>query len=275
MTGIEAFLEILNRVGVRHIFGNPGTTELPLNDALADDPRFTYIFGLHEIPVVAMADGFAMASGGPAVANVHVTCGLGNAMGMLYNAHIEGTPLILTAGQQDRRLRLEEPVIEGDTVSVARTWTKWAYEVGRVEDIPVALRRAIQTALTPPTGPVFLSIPVDIQGESAEGLDLSPPHVPDRRVRPPVEGLRRAAELLTGARIRRSWPEAGSRSRAGWEPWSRSPSGSGRRSSPRTRPPTAACRCRPTTPSIAASCPSGRPRSGRCSTSSTWSLPSG
>lgn len=199
MTGIEAFLEVLARAGVRHIFGNPGTTELPLNDALADDPRFTYVFGLQEIPVVAMADGFAMASGGVAVANVHVTCGLGNAMGMLYNAHIEGTPLVLTAGQQDRRLRLEEPVIEGDTVSVARPWTKWACEVGRVEDIPIALRRAIQTALTPPTGPVFLSLPVDVQSECAEGLDLAPPSIPDRRIRPSVEGLRRAAELLAGA----------------------------------------------------------------------------
>lgn len=200
MTGIEAFLEILARAGVRYLFGNPGTTELPLNDALAADDRFTYILGLQEVPVVAMADGFAMASGGFAVANVHVTCGLGNAMGMLYNAHIEGTPLVLTAGQQDSRLRLEEPVIEGDTVRVARPWTKWAYEVNRVEDIPVALRRAVQTALSPPTGPVFLSLPVDLQTAPASGLDLSPPLVPDRRIRPPADGLRRASELLVGAR---------------------------------------------------------------------------
>lgn len=198
-TGIGAFLEILHAAGVRHIFGNPGTTELPLNDALAEDGRFRYIFGLHEIPVVAMADGFAMASGGIGVANVHVSCGLGNAMGMLYNAHCEGTPLLLTAGQQDRRLRLEEPVLVGDLVSVARPWTKWAAEVERVEDIPVAVRRAIQIAMTPPTGPVFLSLPVDVQMERAEGLDLSPPHIPDRRVRPPREALRRAAELLANA----------------------------------------------------------------------------
>src|SRR4051812_44833689 len=114
MNGIEAFLEILARAGVTHLFGNPGTTELPLNEAVAKDPRFRYIFGLQEIPIMAMADGFAMASGHVGVVNVHITCGLGNAMGMLYNAHIEGTPLLLTAGQQDRRLRLSEPVLEGD-----------------------------------------------------------------------------------------------------------------------------------------------------------------
>jgi benzoylformate decarboxylase len=199
MTGIEAFLEVLAGAGVRHVFGNPGTTELPLNDALAVDPRFSYVFGLHEVPVVAMADGFAMASGGVGVANVHASCGLGNAMGMLYNAHCEGTPLLLTAGQQDRRLRLGEPVLVGDLVSVARPWTKWAAEVERVEDVPTAVRRALQTALTPPTGPVFLSLPVDVQMEESGGLDLSPPYVPDRRVRPPVEALKRAARLLAQA----------------------------------------------------------------------------
>jgi benzoylformate decarboxylase len=200
MTGIEAFLEILAGAGVRHLFGNPGTTELPLNDALARDSRFQYVFGLHEIPVVAMADGYAQASGNVGVANVHVSCGLGNAMGMLYNAHCAGTPVLLTAGQQDRRLRLGEAVLVGDLVGVARPWTKWAYEVERVEDIPTAVRRAIQTALTPPTGPVFLSLPVDVQMEQATFPDLHPPHVFDHRVRPPVEALKRAASRLAGAK---------------------------------------------------------------------------
>jgi benzoylformate decarboxylase len=200
MTGIEAFLHVLAAAGVKHIFGNPGTTELPLNDALVNDRRFQYIFGLHEIPVVAMADGYAMASGGVGVANVHICCGLGNAMGMLYNAHCSGSPVLLTAGQQDRRLRFEEPVLAGDMVSVARPWTKWAAEVQRVEDMPAAVRRAIQTALTPPTGPVFLALPVDVQMETCEGLDLSPPSLMDRRVRPPLDSLRRAADVLAQAK---------------------------------------------------------------------------
>jgi benzoylformate decarboxylase len=200
MTGIEAFLEILAAAGVRYIFGNPGSTELPLNDTLVQDPRFQYVLGLQEVPLVAMADGYAMASGQLGVVNVHICCGLGNSMGMLYNAYQEGTPLLLTAGQQDRRLRVEEPVLEGDMVSVTRPWTKWSNEVQRPEDMPTAVRRAVQTALTPPTGPVFLSLPVDVQMDAADGLDLSPPHVPDRRVRPPLETLRRAAEMLADAR---------------------------------------------------------------------------
>ncbi len=195
-SGTHAFLEILAAHGVQNIFGNPGTTELPLNDALVGDDRFDYILGLQEIPAMAMADGFAMASGTLGVVNLHISCGLGNAMGMLYNAYREGTPLLVTAGQQDRRLMFEEPILWGEMVDVARPWTKWAAEVQRVEDLPAALRRAIQTALTPPTGPVFLSLPVDVQTELTAGLDLSPPKLPDVRVRPPVDALREAASLL-------------------------------------------------------------------------------
>ncbi len=198
-SGIQAFLDMLAEFGVRHIFGNPGSTELPLNDALVGDDRFQYILGLQEVPVVSMADGFAMASGSLGVVNLHISCGLGSAMGMLYNAFREGTPLLVTAGQQDRRLRFEEPILWGDMVSVARPWTKWAVEVERVEDLPVALRRAVQTALTPPTGPVFMSMPVDVQMEVSDTLDLTPIRLPDTRVRPSEEALRRAHDLLMGA----------------------------------------------------------------------------
>jgi benzoylformate decarboxylase len=199
MSGIEALLEILAGAGVRYIFGNPGTTELPLNDALVRDRRFDYILGLQEVPLMAMADGYAMASGGLGVVCVHICCGLGNSMGMLYNAHCSGTPLLVLAGQQDRRLRFGEPVLAGDMVGVTRPWTKWAVEVQRVEDVPTAVRRAVQMALTPPTGPVFVALPVDVQLEQAEGLDLTPARVPDRRVRPPLDALHQAAEILAQA----------------------------------------------------------------------------
>jgi benzoylformate decarboxylase len=198
-TGIHAVLRMLSDAGVRYLFGNPGTTELPLNDALLDQDSIRYILGLQEVPVMAMADGYAMASGKIAVVNLHVSCGLGNAMGMLYNAFREGTPLLVTAGQQDRRLIFEEPILASDLVRVARPWTKWAAEVNRVQDLPSAVRRAIQTALTPPTGPVFLSIPVDVQMEAADGLDLTPPRLVNSRVRPPVEAVRMAAEALLSA----------------------------------------------------------------------------
>jgi benzoylformate decarboxylase len=199
MLGIDALLEILAASGVSYIFGNPGSTELPLNDALVGDARFHYILGLHELPLTAMGDGYAMASGNLGVVCLHITGGLGNAMGMLYNAYCGGTPLLLLAGQQDRRLRFGEPVLEGDTVAVARPWTKWSVEVQRVEDVPAAVRRAVQTALTPPTGPVFLSLPVDVQLDSAAGLDCPPPHIPDRRIRPPLDALQKAARRLAEA----------------------------------------------------------------------------
>lgn len=201
MRAIDVFLDQLSALGVRHIFGNPGTTEMPLNDALAGDDRFRYILGLQEVPVMAMADGFAMASGTLGVVNLHISCGLGSAMGMLYNAFREGTPLLVTAGQQDRRLVFEEPILAGDMVSVTRPWTKWSVEVQRGADLPSAVRRAAQTALTPPTGPVFLSLPVDVQTEliDAAQADLDPPRVPDCRVRPPLEALHRAAEVLREA----------------------------------------------------------------------------
>ncbi len=200
MTGIHAFVQMLAEAGVRHIFGNPGTTELPLNDALVDEPRINYVLGLQEIPVMAMADGYAMASRRLGVTNLHVSCGLGNAMGMLYNAFREGTPLLVTAGQQDRRIKVEDPILAGALVDVARPWTKWACEVDRVEDLPNALRRAVQMALTPPTGPVFLALPLDVQRADATGLDLTPPRPLDVRTRPPIEALQAAGKLLANAK---------------------------------------------------------------------------
>lgn len=199
MTGSAAFLELLHRAGVTHLFGNPGTTELPLNAALAADSRIKYVLGLHECAVVAAADGYAMASGKVAVLNLHTDCGLGNAGGMLVNAKAAGTPLLVTAGQQDTRHLFDEPVLSGPLVDMARPLVKYAAEVTRVEDLPNAVRRAIQAALTPPTGPVFLSLPLDVQLAAAGGLDLSPPWLPDRHIRPPRGPLQKAAELLANA----------------------------------------------------------------------------
>ncbi|MEA1950527.1 MAG: thiamine pyrophosphate-binding protein, partial [Planctomycetota bacterium] len=199
LNGIEAVLEILAGCGVRYIFGNPGSTELPLTEALVKHPTIEYILALQEVPAMAIADGFAQASRSVGVVNLHISCGLGNAMGMLYNAFREGTPLLVTAGQQDRRLSFREPILYGDMLSVAKPWTKWAAEVNCVSDIPLAVRRAVQTALAPPTGPVFLSLPIDVQTEVAE-LDLTPPRIPDLLVRPPLEAVRRAAAVLAEAK---------------------------------------------------------------------------
>jgi benzoylformate decarboxylase len=203
-SGIHVFLQMLADAGVQYIFGNPGTTELPLNDALVDEPRIRYLLGLQEVPVMAMADGYAMASGKLGVVNLHISCGLGNAMGMLYNAFREGTPLLVTAGQQDRRLKFQEPILWGDMVAVTRPWTKWSVEVERLEDLSSALRRAVQVAQTPPTGPVFLAIPIDLQMAEldwqAAGTNLAMPALISHRVRPPSDALQRAAEVLSQAR---------------------------------------------------------------------------
>ncbi len=201
MNGIEAFIEILAQYNVRYVFGNPGTTELPLNDALARDDRLEYILALQEVPAMAIADGYAQASGTPGVVNVHICCGLGNAMGMLYNAFREGTPLIVTAGQQDQRMALEEPILWGQMVETARPWTKWAHEVRNSAEIPTVLRRAVQTALTPPCGPVFLSLPLDVQCELFAGETADLRRAPDLNIEttPPKEAVERATEVLASA----------------------------------------------------------------------------
>lgn len=200
-TGIHVLLDMLAAAGVKYIFGNPGTTELPLNDALVDRSDIHYIHALQEVPATAIADGYAMASGSPGVVNLHICCGLGNAMGMLYNAYRENTPLLLIAGQQDRRLSFSEPILVGDMVSTARPWSKWACEVHRVEDLPTALRRAVQTAMTPPTGPVFLSLPIDVQMEvMPESVDCTMSRLLDVRVRPPLSAIQQAAEILAQAK---------------------------------------------------------------------------
>ncbi|MGQ9574890.1 MAG: thiamine pyrophosphate-binding protein [Thermoguttaceae bacterium] len=197
-TGMDAMLELLAACGVRYLFGNPGTTELPLMDALLRQDRIQYILALQEVPAMAIADGYAQASGLPGVVNLHICCGLGNGMGMLYNAYRSGTPLVVTAGQQDQRMMFEEPILWGDMVAAVRPWTKWAAEVRRVEDLPSAVRRAIQAALAPPPGPVFLSLPLDVQMAEAD-LDLTPPALPEFWIRPAAEPVRRAAALLAQA----------------------------------------------------------------------------
>ncbi|GAC1636858.1 MAG: thiamine pyrophosphate-binding protein [Herpetosiphon sp.] len=199
MSAIEAVLEVLASAGVRYLFGNPGSMEFPLLDALARDKRIEYVLGLHEVPVIAMADGYAQATGSLAVANVHISPGLGNSMGMLYNAWRAGTPLLLTAGQQDRRLAFEEPVLWSDVRRVVEPYTKWSADVQHAHDLARAVRRAIKEALTPPTGPVFLALPLDLQVEVGD-FDTQPPHVPDRGMRPGINAVHRAADLLLHAR---------------------------------------------------------------------------
>ena len=183
ITGRSAFLALLKDEGVTHLFGNPGTTELPIMHALAEHPDLTYVLGLQEAIVVAMADGFSRASGKLVACNVHVAPGLGNAMGSLYNAKFTGTPMILTAGQQEQGHGLTEPLLYDPLVPIAQPLVKWAVEVTRLEDLPRIVRRAAKVAMTPPTGPVFISLPGDILNAEA-GIDLGASTRVDTRSRP-------------------------------------------------------------------------------------------
>jgi benzoylformate decarboxylase len=188
ITGRSAFLALLKDEGVTHLFGNPGTTELPIMHALKDHPDLTYVMAMQESLVVAIADGYSRASGRLVACNVHVAPGLGNAMGSLYNAQFTGTPMILTAGQQEQGHGLMEPLLYGPLVRMAEPLVKWAVEVTRLEDLPRIVRRAAKIATTAPTGPVFISLPGDILNAEI-GLELGRATRVDTRIRPSDDAL--------------------------------------------------------------------------------------
>ena len=198
ITGRSAFLALLKDEGITHLFGNPGTTELPIMHALKDHPDLTYVMAMQESLVVAIADGYSRASGRLVACNVHVAPGLGNAMGSLYNAQFTGTPMILTAGQQEQGHGLMEPLLFGPLVRMAEPLVKWAVEVTRLEDLPRIVRRAAKTATTPPTGPVFISLPGDILNAEA-GIDLGRSTRIDTRVKPSDEALQALAHRILKA----------------------------------------------------------------------------
>jgi len=156
----EVTYDLLRKLGLTTVFGNPGSTEQTFLKNFPDD--FTYVLGLQEASVLAMADGFAQSTGKPALVNVHTSAGTGNAMGSLVAAYKGNVPLIITAGQQTREMVLCEPYLTNkDETLLPQPWVKWAYQPARAEDVPAAFMRAYTVALQPPAGPVFLSIPLD------------------------------------------------------------------------------------------------------------------
>src|SRR3989440_1414676 len=166
--GIDAMLEVLLSEGVEHVFGNPGSTELPFIDSLVDHPELHYVLSLQEATAVGMADGYAQATGRPAFLNLHTSAGLGNAIGNLTNARANGSPLVVTAGNADRRHLVAEPLLSGDLVGLARGVSKWGHELRHSGELGTVLRRAFHDAASPPAGPVFLSIPQDVLDEEGE-----------------------------------------------------------------------------------------------------------
>ncbi len=156
----DATFELFRRHGMTTMFGNPGSTELPM---LADYPDdFRYILGLQEAVAVGMADGYAQATGRVAHVNLHTAPGVGNGVGAIFNAQANKAPLLVTGGQQARHLiTLNANLTNRDAVEVPKPFVKWSYEVPRAADVPAALAQAIHWATLPPKGPAFVSIPMD------------------------------------------------------------------------------------------------------------------
>ena len=193
----EATFDLLRRLGLTTMFGNPGSTEEPfLQDFPAD---FTYVLGLQEASVLAMADGYAQATGRPALVNLHTFAGVGHAVGNLICAAYNKTPLIVTAGQQTREMLLLEPYLTNvQPTETPKPWVKWSYEPVRAVDAPAALMRGYATAVQPPAGPVFLSLPMDDFDKPAEGDAVV--RTQSLRVGPDPDRLRDFARAISEAK---------------------------------------------------------------------------
>jgi len=189
-------IELAQSEGVDRVFGNPGTTELPFMDELAKVPEFHYYLGLHEGTAVSMADGYARATRRPSFLNLHIAAGLAHGLANMLNARRARTPMVVTVGQQDRRHLIQDPMLGGDLLALAQGAFKDAVEVTQVEDLPTLVRRAFLLSQTAPTGPVMVSIPVDVLEEE---LDEPLPERTEVRGLGVAEGADELAEALLGA----------------------------------------------------------------------------
>ncbi|TYL38727.1 acetolactate synthase [Natronococcus pandeyae] len=206
-TGADLFVDALESYGVDYVFGNPGTTELPVVDAIGQSD-LEYVLGLHEDVAVGMASGYAQTrryhshhdeSITPVgVANLHIAPGLAHGLGNLYAAKIAGAPVVVTAGNHSTDFRHEEPILSGELVEMADQFCKWSDEVLDVEALPAMLRRAFRVALTPPTGPVFLGLPLDVMLAETDAEPERLGGIPNGGSGDPTQ-LERAADLLAEA----------------------------------------------------------------------------
>lgn len=191
----EASFAVFRHFGVDALFGNPGSTELPMLRGLPSD--IPYVLGLSEAVVIAMADGYAQASHRPSLVNLHSSAGTGNALGNLYTAYRNNAPVVVTAGQQARSILPFDPFLGAERpTEFPQPFVKWACEPARAEDVPLALARAFQIAMTPPMGPVFVSVPVDDWDRDCEMPDLP---VLDLVPQPSPEGIEKLGQMLDDA----------------------------------------------------------------------------
>jgi len=224
-TGADLFVDALETYGVTHLFGNPGTTELPLMRAVADS-SLEYVLGLHEDIAVGMAGGYASARRFHAhhdptitplgVVNLHVAPGMAHGLGNLQNAAWSGAPLLVTAGNHSTDFQHEDPILSGELVGMVEEYCKLSAEVRDVSNVPTMARRAVKTALTPPTGPVFLSLPMDVMMADADGSPERLGSIPgagagDTSRRSEAAAALEAADdpvLVVGDHVARAGPDA-------------------------------------------------------------------
>ncbi len=197
----EATLDLFRAHGMTTIFGNPGSTELPMLANLPDD--FTYVLGLQELVVVGMADGYAQATGGPTHVNLHTAPGVGNAVGGIGNALANKAPLVITAGQQVRAQVTHQALLTNRDATVGpQPYVKWSHEPPRAQDVPGAIGRAIHHATLPPRGPAFVSIPMDdwdAEADEDRAVNAQRRVVSGRALPDPAE-LAQLAAVLESAR---------------------------------------------------------------------------
>ena len=193
----DALLDQLAVDGIGTVFGNPGTTEENLLDAFREHPDIRYVMTLQESVAGAMADGYARATSQPAVLLLHAVVGVGNAMAMLYQASRSGTPLVVLAGEAPTEFRDLDGFLAADIPRFVEPVTKWATRLAAPNQALRVLRRAIKVAATPPRGPVFIALPMDIL-ELETGETVVPTTFADTRTVPAADAIDRfAAELLS------------------------------------------------------------------------------
>src|SRR3954447_14475225 len=199
MRGRRVLMESLLSNGVSHIFGNPGTTETPLLDSLVTYPQIEYVMTLHEGVAVGAANFHAQATGRPAVANLHVAPGLGNGIGAIYGALKANSPLVVTAGQQDTRARLRDPVLGHDLPAMAAPVTKWSVQVENADELGPILQRAFKIANEAPAGPVFVALPINVMEQETE-IAPGRPATLFSASRPDPAGIAAMARLIADAK---------------------------------------------------------------------------
>ena len=195
MAGKRALMEMLKAEGVDYIFGNPGTSEVPILDALEEYPSIKYVLATQEGVSMGMADGYAIATGRPSFVNLHIETGLANGISLLHHAWEGGTPMVLTSGNKDVR-----KLAEGRTElsEMARLFTKWSVEVSHPEQVPGAMRRAFNEAKTPPTGPVFVGFSANALDDQGE-MEIQPSPAGYFATAADVNAVDAAAQFLAGA----------------------------------------------------------------------------